>query len=1320
MKTKKLIALMMMLAMLTGLMPQVALAAEPVTIDLSTVSASGSGYTYAEELVNAKTEYVVTITDPRDYILTGTVSQESHPTRVKVTATTANITLSNASITIVNYAPLSISPGSTVNLTLAAGTVNTLSLGSGEVGFAGLYVPSGAAVIIDGAGTLNASGGGGGAGYGAGAGIGGMSYDGIANAGNITINSGVINATSRAGAAAIGGGYGGSGSSVDGSNKIIINGGTVTVDGSIGGGSVSTSSISTIRGGSVKSNELNYTNGTSDVHPTTVTVLDSGESALSDTDISCTLPSGVVFNAVTDSAGKLYLWLPAGNCTFTITSGVMNYRVISNIQTVTSSADPNTITTKPMTVTSVTVTPEAPEVEKGNTQAFGVSVLGTNYPFTEVTWSVTGGLADTSINSSGVLTVASNETASTLTVTATSTVDNTKSDSVTVTVTEAPTVAFTSIDSTGKVVTLTFSEAINAATAIAANFTGSAGTPSVGYTTGSTTLTLTYGTAISVGSGATIIVGSGVTDTTGNAAAVTTFTEGTTSGFTGVDTTAPTVAFTSIDSTGKIVTLTFNEAINVATAIAANFTGSAGTPTVGYTAGSTTLTLTYGTAISVGSGATIIVGTGVTDTAGNAVAETTFTEGTTSGFTGVDTTAPTVAFTSIDSTGKVVTLTFSEAIDAATAIAANFTGTAGTPTVGYTAGSTTLTLTYGTAISVGSGATIIVGTGVTDTAGNAVAVTTFTEGTTSGFTGVDTTAPTVAFTSIDSTGKVVTLTFSEAINAATAIAANFTGSAGTPTIGYSASSTTLTLTYGTAISAGSGATIIVGSGVTDTAGNPAAVTTFTEGTTSGFTGVDTTAPTVAFTSIDSTGKIVTLTFNEAINVATAIAANFTGSAGTPTVGYTAGSTTLTLTYGTAISVGSGATIIVGTGVTDTAGNAVAETTFTEGTTSGFTRVDTTAPTVAFTSIDSTGKVVTLTFSEAIDAATAIAANFTGTAGTPTVGYTAGSTTLTLTYGTAISVGSGATIIVGTGVTDTAGNAVAVTTFTEGTTSGFTGKSTSSSGDGASSGGSSTTKYSVSSATSTNGTVTLSATSVNQGGSVTLTITPDEGYRIADVLINGVSVGAVSSYTIKGVSKNTTIKVAFEKVEQENAEAWINPYSDVEESTWYYNSVSYVSRKGLMNGDGKQFSPHGDMTRAMVVTVLLRLSGDTGSFDNTFSDVDSGAWYEQAVAWASANGIASGVGGNSFAPEKALSREQLAVMLYSYAKYKGLDVTVTDSGVLDGYSDTGSVSVWAEDAMNWAVGMGIVSGDGANLYPHDTATRAQIAAMLQRFIENVIG
>lgn len=181
------------------------------------------------------------------------------------------------------------------------------------------------------------------------------------------------------------------------------------------------------------------------------------------------------------------------------------------------------------------------------------------------------------------------------------------------------------------------------------------------------------------------------------------------------------------------------------------------------------------------------------------------------------------------------------------------------------------------------------------------------------------------------------------------------------------------------------------------------------------------------------------------------------------------------------------------------------------------------------------------------------------------------------------------------------------------------------------------------------------------------------------------------------------------------------FADVGVSSWFFENIRFVSERGLMNGMGNgEFRPAGSMTRSMIVTVLFRLSRESGNYENAFSDVAPGSWYEKAAAWAAENGIANGVGDSSFAPKQMLTREQLAVMLYNYAKYKGLNTSGTGSGVLDGFTDADSISAWAEDAMKWAVGAGIITGDGASLNPKDSASRAEVAAMLQRFIEKMIG
>lgn len=199
-----------------------------------------------------------------------------------------------------------------------------------------------------------------------------------------------------------------------------------------------------------------------------------------------------------------------------------------------------------------------------------------------------------------------------------------------------------------------------------------------------------------------------------------------------------------------------------------------------------------------------------------------------------------------------------------------------------------------------------------------------------------------------------------------------------------------------------------------------------------------------------------------------------------------------------------------------------------------------------------------------------------------------------------------------------------------------------------------------------------------------------------------------------------IKAVFEKTK--SIVQWENPYADVTDKSWYYDAVRLVSEKGLMIGTSSNvFSPNGDMTRGMFVTVLYRLSGDTVSYSGSFSDVPSGEWYAPSIAWAAQNGTAGGVGDNKFAPDICITREQLAVILYHYAKYKGYDVSVgKDTNILS-YKDVRSVSEYAYSALQWACGAGIIDGDdNGYLNPQNSASRAEVAAMLHRFVMNVIG
>ena len=179
------------------------------------------------------------------------------------------------------------------------------------------------------------------------------------------------------------------------------------------------------------------------------------------------------------------------------------------------------------------------------------------------------------------------------------------------------------------------------------------------------------------------------------------------------------------------------------------------------------------------------------------------------------------------------------------------------------------------------------------------------------------------------------------------------------------------------------------------------------------------------------------------------------------------------------------------------------------------------------------------------------------------------------------------------------------------------------------------------------------------------------------------------------------------------------YSDVADNAWYKDAVDYVTEKGIMNGTGNgTFSPDGETTRAMVVTILYRLEGSPETGANSFLDVDGTSWYASAVAWAEENGIVNGTGNGTFSPEQPVTRQQLAAILYRYAQFKGLDVS--QLGDLSGFTDREKVQSYAEDAMRWACGANLIQGVSSDqLQPEGGATRAQVAAILQRLCENVL-
>ena len=189
------------------------------------------------------------------------------------------------------------------------------------------------------------------------------------------------------------------------------------------------------------------------------------------------------------------------------------------------------------------------------------------------------------------------------------------------------------------------------------------------------------------------------------------------------------------------------------------------------------------------------------------------------------------------------------------------------------------------------------------------------------------------------------------------------------------------------------------------------------------------------------------------------------------------------------------------------------------------------------------------------------------------------------------------------------------------------------------------------------------------------------------------------------------------------EPWVNPFRDVTESDWFYDDVRFANQNGLFNGVEKDlFAPEEPMTRGMLVTVLWRLDGETApKTATTFTDVDVNAYYADAVTWAAESGVVNGIGGNKFDPEGNVTREQIAAILFRYAAFKGVDTAARAD--LTAFPDAEKTSAYARDALSWAVAAELVKGtkEGSTIYldPQGSATRAQVAAILSRYAQNIV-
>ena len=275
--------------------------------------------------------------------------------------------------------------------------------------------------------------------------------------------------------------------------------------------------------------------------------------------------------------------------------------------------------------------------------------------------------------------------------------------------------------------------------------------------------------------------------------------------------------------------------------------------------------------------------------------------------------------------------------------------------------------------------------------------------------------------------------------------------------------------------------------------------------------------------------------------------------------------------------------------------------------------------------------------------------------------------------------------------------------------------------------------------SKNGDVSVSDTWADEDDKITLTITPDKGYEVDKIEIvddEGDKIDAKkvedkdNKYTFRMANCDVTVTVTFkeegkttedtDKEEDKDDETTENTdlnFTDVSSSDWFFKGVEYVVDKGIMSGVSEnQFDPSGKLTRAMLVQMLYNMeSRPACDAENAFIDVPVGQWYTDAVIWANDAKIVSGMGEGLFAPNMEITREQMVAMLYNYAKYKGYDVTA--SADLSTFADNASVSAWAQPAMQWAVAEGYISGMGDNqLAPQGTATRAEIASVIMRFME----
>ena len=247
-----------------------------------------------------------------------------------------------------------------------------------------------------------------------------------------------------------------------------------------------------------------------------------------------------------------------------------------------------------------------------------------------------------------------------------------------------------------------------------------------------------------------------------------------------------------------------------------------------------------------------------------------------------------------------------------------------------------------------------------------------------------------------------------------------------------------------------------------------------------------------------------------------------------------------------------------------------------------------------------------------------------------------------------------------------------------------------------------------------------------GDTVTLTVSDEGTLTVTDS--NGKSVALTDlgsgKYTFKMPSSKVNVAFAASgetKPCDGGKDCPSAPFKDVDTGKWYHVSIDYVLTHSIMNGvSGTSFAPNSNLTRGMLVQILFNLEGKPQSASASFSDVKADAWYAKAVGWAAANKVVTGYADGTFRPNAAVTREQAAAILYRYAQSKGIDVSVGEDTNILSYADALQASEYAIPALQWAVGAGVLNGKSGNLLaPTGTATRAEIAAIMQRWCEKIV-